>query len=77
VKLLKNKVMKAIEELRPYLQADGGDIELADVDEDNGVVKVRLKGACVGCPMAQSTLQLGVEQFLKKKIPEIKWVEAV
>jgi len=74
---LKNKVMKAIEELRPYLQADGGDIELADVDEDNGVVKVRLKGACVGCPMAQSTLQLGVEQFLKKKIPEIKWVEAV
>jgi len=74
---LKNKVMKAIEELRPYLQADGGDIELADVDEDKGVVKVRLKGACVGCPMAQSTLQLGVEQFLRKKIPEIKWVEAV
>ena len=74
---MKNKVMKAIEELRPYLQADGGDIELADVDEDRGVVKVRLKGACVGCPMAQSTLQLGVEQFLRKKIPEIKWVEAV
>lgn len=74
---MKNKVMKAIEELRPYLQADGGDIELADVDEDKGVVKVRLKGACVGCPMAQSTLQMGVEQFLKKKIPEIKWVEAV
>ena len=69
--------MKAIEELRPYLRADGGDIELADVDEDKGVVKVRLKGACVGCPMAQSTLQLGVERFLKKKIPEIKWVEAV
>jgi len=68
--------MKAIEELRPYLQADGGDIELADVDEDKGVVRVRLKGACVGCPMAQSTLQLGVEQFLKKKIPEVKWVEA-
>jgi len=74
---LKARVVKAIEELRPYLQADGGDIELADVDEDKGVVKVRLKGACVGCPMAQSTLQLGVEQFLKKKIPEIKWVEAV
>jgi len=74
---LKDKVMKAIEELRPYLQADGGDIELADMDEDKGIVRVRLKGACVGCPMAQSTLQLGVEQFLKKKIPEIKWVEAV
>jgi len=77
VKPLKARVVKAIEELRPYLQADGGDIELADVDEDKGVVKVRLKGACVGCPMAQSTLQLGVEKFLKKKIPEIKWVEAV
>jgi Fe-S cluster biogenesis protein NfuA len=77
VKLLKDKVMKAVEELRPYLQADGGDIELADVDEDEGVVRVRLKGACVGCPMSQSTLQLGVEQFLKKKVPEIKWVEAV
>ena len=75
--MLKNKVIKAIEELRPHLQADGGDIELAEVDEDKGVVKVRLKGACVGCPMAQSTLQLGVEQFLRKKIPEIKWVEAV
>ena len=74
---MKTKVEKAIEELRPYLQADGGDIELADVDEDKGIVRVRLKGACVGCPMAQSTLQLGVEQFLKKKIPEIKWVEAV
>jgi Fe-S cluster biogenesis protein NfuA len=77
VKLLKDKVMKAIEELRPHLQADGGDIELVGVDEDKGVVRVRLEGACVGCPMAQSTLQLGVEQFLKKKIPEIKWVEAV
>lgn len=74
---MKTRVEKAIEELRPYLQADGGDIELADVDEDKGVVRVRLKGACVGCPMAQSTLQLGVEQFLKKRIPEIKWVEAV
>ena len=74
---VEDKVEKALKELRPQLQADGGDIELADVDEDKGVVKVRLKGACVGCPMAQSTLQLGVEQFLKKKIPEIKWVEAV
>ncbi|MGQ9461200.1 MAG: NifU family protein [Candidatus Bathyarchaeaceae archaeon] len=77
MKPLKDKVMKAVEELRPHLQADGGDIELADVNEDKGVVKVRLKGACVGCPMAQSTLQLGVEKFLKKKVPEIKWVEAV
>jgi len=75
--LLKNRVEKAIEELRPRLQADGGDIELADVDEEKGVVKVRFKGACAGCPMSQMTLQLGVKTFLKKKIPEIKWVEAI
>ena len=74
---MKTEVEKAIQELRPYLQADGGDIELTDVDEEKGVVKVRLKGACHGCPMAQTILQLGVEQILKKKIPEIKWVEAV
>lgn len=74
---MKKKVEKAIEQLRPHLKADGGDIELADVDEERGVVKVRLKGACVGCPMSQMTLQLGVEKFLKKNIPEIKWVEAV
>jgi len=74
---LKTKVEKAIQELRPYLQADGGDIELAGVDEEKGVVKVKLKGTCAHCPMSQMTLQLGVEQFLKKKIPEIKWVEAV
>jgi Fe-S cluster biogenesis protein NfuA len=74
---LKTKVEKAIQELRPSLQADGGDIELKDVDEEKGVVKVAFKGACHGCPMAQTTLQLGVEQFLKRKIPEIKWVESV
>jgi len=74
---LKTQVEKAIEELRPYLQADGGDIELTDVDEEKGTVKVKLKGACAHCPMSQITLQLGVEEFLKKKIPEIKWVEAI
>jgi len=74
---LKTKVEKAIEELRPYLQADGGDIELVDVDAEKGLVRVRLTGACHGCPMAQTTLQLGVEGFLKKRIPEIKWVEAI
>ena len=74
---MKTKVERAIEELRPHLQADGGDIELADVDEEKGVVRVRLKGACAHCPMSQITLQLGVEEFLKKKIPEIKRVEAV
>lgn len=74
---MKTKVEKAIEELRPYLQADGGDIELTDVDEEKGVAKVRLKGACARSPMSQITLQLGIEEFLRKKIPEIKWVEAV
>ncbi len=74
---MKAEVEKAIRELRPYLQSDGGDIDLVEVDEEKGVVKVSLRGACHGCPKAQTTLQLGVEQFLKKKIPEIKWVEAV
>lgn len=75
--LLKEKVEKIIEELRPYLQADGGDIELAHVVENKGEVKVRLKGACAGCPMSQMTLKQGVEKILKKKIPEIKRVEAI
>jgi len=72
---VKNKVEKAIEELRPHLQADGGDVELLGVE--NGIVKVKMKGACAGCPMSAMTLQLGIENFLKKKIPEIVRVEAV
>lgn len=73
---MKEKVQKAIEEVRPHLQADGGDVELVEVTDDN-VVKVRLLGACVGCPMRQMTLTHGITQFLKKKVPEIKNVEAV
>lgn len=73
--MLKDEVEKALEELKPSLQADGGDIELIDVK--HGVVKVRLTGACAGCPMSQMTLRWGVERFLKKKIPEIRKVEAV
>ena len=72
---VKDKVEKALEELRPQLQADGGDIELVEVE--NGIVKVKMKGACVGCPMSTMTLQWGVENFLKKKIPGIVKVEAV
>jgi len=72
---VKEKVEKALEELRPQLQADGGDIELLGVD--NGIVKVKMKGACVGCPMSTMTIQWGVENFLKKKIPGIVKVEAV
>lgn len=73
-KTVREKVERALDELKPQLQADGGDIELLGVE--NGVVKVRLKGACAGCPMSTMTLKMGVEQHLKKKIPEIVRVEA-
>ena len=73
---MKEQVQEALDVIRPQLQADGGDIELIDVSDD-GVVKVRLVGACSGCPGAQMTLQLGVERAIKERIPEIKAVEAV
>jgi Fe-S cluster biogenesis protein NfuA len=73
---LKAQVGEAIKEIQPHLRADGGDIELVGVDED-GTVKVRLKGACVGCPMSQMTLQLGVERYLKSKIPQVTKVVRV
>jgi Fe-S cluster biogenesis protein NfuA len=72
---IKEQVEKAIEEVRPNLQADGGDIELVDVE--NGIAKVRLKGACAGCPMSTMTVKMGVESFLKKKVPQIVRVETV
>jgi Fe-S cluster biogenesis protein NfuA len=73
---MKEKVEKALAKVRPALQADGGDVELVEVGED-GVVKVRLKGACGGCPMSQMTLKMGIERILKKEVPEVKSVEAV
>lgn len=73
---MRDEVEKVINEIRPHLIADGGDIELVDVD-DKGTVKVKLKGACVGCPMSQMTLQLGVERYLKSKVPQVKRVESV
>ena len=72
---MREKVEKAIEKIRPFLQRDGGDIELVDVVDN--VVKVRLKGACSGCPMSQITLREGVGRALMKDVPEIKKVEAV
>jgi Fe-S cluster biogenesis protein NfuA len=69
------KVQKALEEIKPRIQADGGDIEFVAIEKDT--VKVRLKGACAGCPMAALTLKQGVERFIKAKVPEIKSVEAV
>ena len=70
---MKEKIQAVIDKIRPMLQADGGDVELVDVVE--GVVTVRLKGACAGCPMSQMTLKNGIERFLKKEIPEVKSVE--
>ena len=66
------QVRSVIDSIRPMLQADGGDVELIDVQD--GVVKVRLKGACSGCPMSQMTLKNGIERFLKEKLPEVKSV---
>lgn len=74
--MLKERVEKALNEIRPALQADGGDVKLVEVTED-GVVKVQLVGACAGCPMSQMTLSQGVERHLKNQVPEVDRVEAV
>ena len=73
---MRDKVEKVIEEVRPSLQADGGDVELINVT-DEGVVEVELQGACAGCPMSQMTLKNGIEKKLKAEIPEVKEVKAV
>ena len=70
---MKEKVEAALNEIRPMLQRDGGDVELVDIED--GVVKVRLQGACAGCPMSQMTLRNGIERVLKERIPEVKAVE--
>ena len=72
---MREKVEAALQKVRPMLQADGGDVELVDVVD--GIVKLRLQGACAGCPGAQMTLKMGVERQLKQDIPEVKAVEAV
>jgi len=72
---MKEKVQKIIDKIRPSLQADGGDVELIDVV--NGIVTVKLQGACAGCPMSQMTLKNGIERLVKQEIPEIKSVEKV
>jgi Fe-S cluster biogenesis protein NfuA len=73
---VRDKVQKAIDLVRPGLQADGGDVELIDVSPD-GVVKVKLTGACHGCPMSQMTLKMGIEKVIKQQVPEIKEVISV
>ena len=72
---MKTEVSQALNEVRPSLQVDGGDVELVDIED--GVVKVRLLGHCAGCPMSQMTLKMGIESYLKKKVPGVKSVESV
>ncbi len=69
------RIKSVLEKIRPALQADGGDVELVEVTDS--VVKVRLKGACSGCPMSTMTLKSGIERILKQHVPEVKKVEAV
>jgi Fe-S cluster biogenesis protein NfuA len=69
------KVKAALDQIRPALQADGGDVELVDVKD--GIVKVKLTGACGGCPMATMTLKKGIERVLKQQVPEVKEVVSV
>ena len=73
---IKERVAKALERVRPYLQSDGGDIDLLDVTDDM-TVKVKLTGACQGCPYSMQTLKAGVEQAIMKEVPEIKRVISV
>lgn len=73
--MTKDEVQVVLDKIRPALQADGGDVELVDVED--GVVKVRLQGACRGCPMSQLTLANGVERVLKEHLPSVERVEAV
>ncbi len=69
------RVQNALDQIRPQLQADGGDVELVAVEK--GTVKVRLQGHCAGCPMSMMTLKQGIERYLRKEIPEVEKVEAV
>ncbi|WP_300160751.1 NifU family protein [Solidesulfovibrio sp.] len=73
---MREKIEAALGKIRPSLQADGGDVELVEVT-DGGIVRVRLTGACKGCPMSQMTLKSGVERILKQEVPGVKAVESV
>jgi len=72
---MEGQIEQVIDKIRPSLQADGGDVEFVALED--GVVKLRLKGACAGCPMSQLTIKNGIERLLKQEIPEVKSVESV
>jgi Fe-S cluster biogenesis protein NfuA len=74
--MLRESVQEALDEIRPMLEADGGDVQLVDVSAD-GVVKVKLTGACRGCPMGMMTLKQGIEKQLKEKVPQVSEVVGV
>lgn len=75
--MMRDEVEEALDGIRPALQADGGDVQLIDVDEAAGIVKVQLQGACAGCPSAQITLVMGVERAIKDRVPEVKQVLSI
>lgn len=74
---MREKVEAALEHIRPALKMDGGDVELIEVDEINGIITVQLLGACGGCPMSTMTLKMGIEQTIKEAVPEVKEVIAI
>ena len=75
--MFKDRVEEALQGIRPALQADGGDVSLVDVDEEKGIVRVQMEGACSGCPSAQITLAMGIERAVKEAVPEVKEVLSV
>ena len=74
---MEEKVKEVLDKVRPYLQRDGGNVELIEVVDSTGTVKVKLVGACAGCPMSKMTLKNGIERILKQEVPEVKEVVAV
>ncbi len=74
---INQKITQELEQLRPHLQADGGDVSFVDFDQETGLLKLQLQGACVGCPMRQMTLEQGIGRVLKEKIPQIKKIESI
>ena len=74
---MRDKIESVLEEIRPTLQADGGDVEFIDYNADEGIVLVRMKGACGNCPMSLMTLKQGIEARMKARIPEVQAVEQI
>ena len=74
---IQKKIQQVLDEVRPHLQMDGGDVSFVSFDESEGILKVKLQGACHGCPMSQVTLKEGIGRIVKERVPEVKDIEAV